>query len=103
MQKSMMRLTLKKNKADNLEHLVEVAKSSVVNVNNPSVGIPKGRQKLCIKGQKEKAIEKSLKNMNACSLCGSFDHNKRRCPKRFEDQEQVMVQHYVVLQEEVVI
>ncbi|GJW55003.1 leucine-rich repeat protein [Tanacetum coccineum] len=23
-----------------------------------------------------------LKNMNACSLCGSFDHNKSRCPKR---------------------
>ncbi|GJT34686.1 hypothetical protein Tco_0925105 [Tanacetum coccineum] len=22
-----------------------------------------------------------LKNMNACSLCGSFDHNKSRCPK----------------------
>ncbi|GKA45924.1 hypothetical protein Tco_0738720 [Tanacetum coccineum] len=93
MQKSMMRLTLKKTKADNLEHLVEVAKSSVVNVNNPSVGIPKGHRKLRIKGRKEKAIEKSLKNMNACSLCGSFDHNKRRCPKRFEDQEQVMVEH----------
>nr|GEX07087.1 ribonuclease H-like domain-containing protein [Tanacetum cinerariifolium] len=28
--------------------------------------------------------------MNACLLCGSFDHNKRRCSKRFEDQEQVM-------------
>nr|GEU80080.1 hypothetical protein [Tanacetum cinerariifolium] len=31
-----------------------------------------------------------LKNMNACSLCESVDHNKRRCPKRFEDQEQVV-------------
>nr|GEX73026.1 reverse transcriptase domain-containing protein [Tanacetum cinerariifolium] len=26
--------------------------------------------------------ELKLKNMNACSLCESFDHNKRRCPKR---------------------
>ncbi|GJS98470.1 hypothetical protein Tco_0819640 [Tanacetum coccineum] len=82
-----------KNKVDNLEHLVGVAKSPVVNVNNPSVGTPKVHRKLRIKGGKEKAIEKTLKNMNACSLCGSFDHNKRRCPKRFEDQDQVVVQH----------
>ncbi|GJX45244.1 hypothetical protein Tco_0261920 [Tanacetum coccineum] len=34
-----------------------------------------------------------LKNMNACSLGGSFDHNKSRCLKRFEDQEQIVVQH----------
>ncbi|GKC50569.1 hypothetical protein Tco_1073314 [Tanacetum coccineum] len=68
----MMRLTLKKNKADNIEHLVGVAKSFVVNVNHPSVGTPKGRRKLRIKGGKEKAIEKSLKNMNVCSLCGSL-------------------------------
>ncbi|GJS16365.1 hypothetical protein Tco_0199920 [Tanacetum coccineum] len=38
-------------------------------------------------------LDEELKNMNACSLCGSLDHNKRRCPKRFEDQEQVVVQH----------
>nr|GEW27254.1 Gag-Pol polyprotein [Tanacetum cinerariifolium] len=25
-----------------------------------------------------------LKNMNACSLCGSFDHNKRMRPKRLQ-------------------
>ncbi|GKA33521.1 hypothetical protein Tco_0719950 [Tanacetum coccineum] len=79
----MMGLNLKKNKADNMKHLVGVAKSLVANVNHPSVRTPKGRRKLCIKGGKEKAIEKSLKNMNACSLCGSFDHNKRRCPKSF--------------------
>ncbi|GKB23505.1 hypothetical protein Tco_0862906, partial [Tanacetum coccineum] len=36
-------------------------------------------------------LSPKLKNMNACSLCGSFDHNKRRCPKRFEDQEQVVI------------
>ncbi|GKB04128.1 hypothetical protein Tco_0832271 [Tanacetum coccineum] len=38
-------------------------------------------------------ISRELKNMNAYSLCGSVDQNKRRCPKRFEDQEQVVVQH----------
>ncbi|GKA98721.1 retrovirus-related pol polyprotein from transposon TNT 1-94 [Tanacetum coccineum] len=85
-----------------MEQLVGVANSLVVDVNNPSVGTPKGRRKLLIKGGNEKEIEKSLKNKNACLLCGSFDHNKRRCPKRFEDQEQVLVQQEVVVQEEVV-
>ncbi|GJZ94934.1 hypothetical protein Tco_0667137 [Tanacetum coccineum] len=55
--KSMMRLTLKKNKVDNLHQFVGVA-TPVVDVNNPSVGTPKGRRKLCIKGGKEKLIEK---------------------------------------------
>ncbi|GJY98360.1 hypothetical protein Tco_0515270 [Tanacetum coccineum] len=41
----MMKLTLKKNKADNMEQLVEVAKPPVVDVNNPSVGMPKERRK----------------------------------------------------------
>ncbi|GKE41052.1 protein FAR1-related sequence 5 [Tanacetum coccineum] len=84
-----------------MEQLVGVANSLVVDVNNPSVGTPKGRRKLLIKGGNEKEIEKSLKNKNACLLCGSFDHNKRRCPKRFEDQEQVLVQQEFVVQEEV--
>ncbi|GJX52995.1 hypothetical protein Tco_0281364 [Tanacetum coccineum] len=47
----------KKNKADNLHLLVGVA-TPVVDVNNPYVGRPKGRQKLRIKGEKEKTIEK---------------------------------------------
>ncbi|GJU17769.1 stromal cell-derived factor 2-like protein [Tanacetum coccineum] len=55
--KSMMRLTLKKNKADNLHQLIGVA-TPVVDVNNPSVGTPKGRRKLRIKGGNEKSIEK---------------------------------------------
>ncbi|GKC46552.1 hypothetical protein Tco_1064274, partial [Tanacetum coccineum] len=33
--------------------------------------------------QEERAPARELKNMNACSLCGSLDHNKRRCPKRW--------------------
>ncbi|GJV57294.1 hypothetical protein Tco_1458299, partial [Tanacetum coccineum] len=86
-----------------MEQLVGVANSLVVDVNNPSVGTPKGRRKLRIKGGNKKEIKKSLKNKNACLLCGSFDHNKRRCPKRFEDQEQVVVQQEVVVQEEVVV
>ncbi|GJX11025.1 protein FAR1-related sequence 5, partial [Tanacetum coccineum] len=53
-----------------------------------------------VKRGKEKAIEKSSKNRNACSLCESFDHNKRRCPKRFEYQEQVVVQEEVVQEKE---
>ncbi|GJR38332.1 hypothetical protein Tco_1214016 [Tanacetum coccineum] len=86
------------------KQLVRVVKSPIVDVNNPFVGTPKGRRKLRIKGGKEKAIiEKHLKNRNACSLCESFDHNKRRCPKRFEDQEQVVVQQEVLVQEEVVV
>ncbi|GJY76541.1 hypothetical protein Tco_0481657 [Tanacetum coccineum] len=55
--KSMMRLTLKKKKADNLDQLVGVA-TPVVDVNNPSPGTPKGRRKLRIKGGKENSIEK---------------------------------------------
>ncbi|GJT62433.1 hypothetical protein Tco_1005966 [Tanacetum coccineum] len=92
---------LSKNKTDNLEQLVGVAKPPVVNVNNPSVGTTKGRQKLRIKDGKEKAIEKSLKGMNSCSLCGGTDHNKRTCPRRFEGQEEVVVQKEVMSQVEV--
>ncbi|GJR35656.1 protein FAR1-related sequence 5 [Tanacetum coccineum] len=58
-----------KNKTNNLEQLVGVPNPSVVNVNNPTVGSTKGRKKLRIKGGKEKAIEKSLKGRNSCSLC----------------------------------
>ncbi|GJW33847.1 FAR1-related sequence 5-like protein [Tanacetum coccineum] len=53
-------------------------------------------------GGKEKAIEKSLKGRNInVSLCGGTDHNKRTCPGRFEDQNEVVVQKEVG-QEEVV-
>ncbi|GJV13727.1 FAR1-related sequence 5-like protein [Tanacetum coccineum] len=79
-----------KNKTDNLEQLVGVPKPAVVDVNNPTVGSTKGRKKLRIKGGKEKAIEKSLKGRNSCSLCGGTDHNKRTCPGRFEDQNEVV-------------
>nr|GEZ27175.1 protein FAR1-related sequence 5 [Tanacetum cinerariifolium] len=62
---SMMRLTLKKNKAGNLDQLVGVA-TPVVDVNNPSVGTPKGRRKLSIKGGKEKSIEKRFEEHDEC-------------------------------------
>ncbi|GKB54576.1 protein FAR1-related sequence 5 [Tanacetum coccineum] len=91
-----------KNKTDNLEQLVGVPKPVVVDVNNPTVGSTKGQKKLCIKGGKEKAIEKSLKGRNSCSLCGGTDHNKRTCPGRFEVQDEVVVQKEVC-QEEVVV
>ncbi|GJR23863.1 protein FAR1-related sequence 5 [Tanacetum coccineum] len=91
-----------KNKTDNLEQLVGVPKPAAVDVNNPTVGSTKGRKKLRIKGGKEKAIEKSLKGRNSCSLCGGTDHNKRTCPGRFEDQNEVVVQKEVG-QEEVVV
>ncbi|GJT56940.1 hypothetical protein Tco_0991994 [Tanacetum coccineum] len=84
-----------KNKTDNLEQLDGVPKPSVVDVNNPTVGSTKGRKKLRIKGGKEKAIEKSLKGRNSCSLCGGTDHNKRTCPRRFQDQDEVVVQKEV--------
>ncbi|GJW73769.1 protein FAR1-related sequence 5 [Tanacetum coccineum] len=90
-----------KNKTDNLEQLVGVPKPPVVDVNNPTVGSTKGRKKLRIKGGKEKAIEKSLKGRNSCSLCGGTNHNKRTCPGRFEVQDEVVVQKEVC-QEEVV-
>ncbi|GKC98099.1 hypothetical protein Tco_1168374, partial [Tanacetum coccineum] len=65
----------------------------------------KGRKKLRIKGGKEKAIEKSLKGRNSCSLCGGTDHNKRTCPGRFEDQNEVVQkelgQKEVVVEKEV--
>ncbi|GJT27850.1 protein FAR1-related sequence 5, partial [Tanacetum coccineum] len=91
-----------KNKTDNLEQLVGVPKPSVVDVNNPTVGSTKGRKKLRIKGGKEKAIEKSLKGRNSCSLCGGTDHNKRTCPRRFEGQDEVVFQKEVG-QEEVLV
>ncbi|GJQ94152.1 hypothetical protein Tco_0005291 [Tanacetum coccineum] len=91
-----------KNKTDNLKQLVGVAKPPAVNVNNPSVGTTKGCQKLRIKGGKEKAIEKSLKGMHSCSLCGGTDHNKRTRSRRFEGQEEVVVQKEVMSQVEVV-
>ncbi|GJY58661.1 protein FAR1-related sequence 5 [Tanacetum coccineum] len=91
-----------KNKTDNLEQLVGVPKPPAVDVNNPTVGSTKGRKKLRIKGGKEKAIEKSLKGRNSCSLCGGTDHNKRTCPRRFEGQDEVVVQKEVG-QEEVVV
>ncbi|GKC74445.1 hypothetical protein Tco_1120328 [Tanacetum coccineum] len=59
-------------------------------------------KKLCIKGGKEKAIEKSLKGRNSCSLCGGTDHNKRTCPGRFEVQDEVVIQKELC-QEEVVV
>nr|GFC12605.1 protein FAR1-related sequence 5 [Tanacetum cinerariifolium] len=55
---------------DNLEQLVRVPMRPAVDVNNPTVGSTKGRKKLCLKGGKEKAIEKSLKGKNSCSLSG---------------------------------
>ncbi|GKD37498.1 FAR1-related sequence 5-like protein [Tanacetum coccineum] len=84
-----------KNKTDNLEQLVGVPKPAAVHVNNPTVGSKKGQKKLRIKGGKEKSIEKSLKGRNSCSLCGGTDHNKRTCPGRFEDQNEVVVQKEV--------
>nr|GEW75451.1 protein FAR1-related sequence 5-like [Tanacetum cinerariifolium] len=69
-----------KNKTDNLEQLVRVSKPPVVEVNNPTLGSTKGQKKLRIKEGKEKAIEKSLKGRNSCSLCSGTDHNKRTCP-----------------------
>ncbi|GJT07367.1 protein FAR1-related sequence 5 [Tanacetum coccineum] len=90
------------NKTDNLEQLVGVPKPSVVDVNNPTIGSTKGRKKLRIKGEKENAIEKSLKGRNSCSLCGGTDHNKRTCPRRFEGQDEVVFQKEVG-QEEVLV
>ncbi|GJT78791.1 protein FAR1-related sequence 5 [Tanacetum coccineum] len=91
-----------KNKTDNLEQLVRVPKPPVVDVNNPIVGSTKGQKKLRIKGGKEKAIEKSLKDRNSCSLCGGIDHNKRTCPRIFQGQDEVVVQKEVG-QEEVLV
>nr|GEY81984.1 protein FAR1-related sequence 5 [Tanacetum cinerariifolium] len=75
-----------KNKNDNLEQLVEVLKPPVVDVNNPTVGSTKGRKRLRIKGGKEKAIEKSLKERKSCPLCGNTNHMKlwfkKKCVKR---------------------
>nr|GEV10417.1 retrovirus-related Pol polyprotein from transposon TNT 1-94 [Tanacetum cinerariifolium] len=91
-----------KNKTDNLEQLVGVSKPVVVDVNNPTVGSTKGRKNLRIKEGKEKAIEKSLKGKNLCLLYGGTDHNKRTCLRRFEDQDEVVVQKEA-FQEEVVV
>ena len=80
-----------KNKADNLEELVGVPKPAQKIVNNPSVGSTKGRKKLRIKGGKERALDKNLKNRNACSLCGATDgHNRRTCPKKFAEEDELI-------------
>ncbi|PWA88690.1 FAR1 DNA binding domain, Zinc finger, SWIM-type, MULE transposase domain, FHY3/FAR1 family [Artemisia annua] len=79
-----------KNKADNLEELVGVPKPATKTVNNPSLGNPKGRKKLRIKGGKEQALDKNSKNRNACSLCGETDgHNRRTCPKKFAEEAEL--------------
>ncbi|PWA95480.1 protein FAR1-RELATED SEQUENCE 5 [Artemisia annua] len=81
---------LSKNKADNLEELVGVPKPAEKTVNNPALGNPKGRKKLRIKGGKEQALDKNLKNRNACSLCGETDgHNRRTCPKKFAEEAEL--------------
>nr|GFC19526.1 protein FAR1-related sequence 5 [Tanacetum cinerariifolium] len=80
-----------KNKTDNLEQLVGVSKMHAVEVNNPTVRSTKGRKKLCIKGEKDKAIEKSLKGRHSCLFCSGTDHNKRTCPWRFKVQDEVVV------------
>ncbi|GKB33482.1 protein FAR1-related sequence 5 [Tanacetum coccineum] len=95
------------SKDERLGTFVEKLKSlkkelPAVDVNNPTVGSTKGRKKLRIKGGKDKAIEKSLKGRNSCSLFGSTDHNKRTCPGRFEGQDEVVVKKEVG-QEEVVV
>ncbi|GJX43000.1 protein FAR1-related sequence 5, partial [Tanacetum coccineum] len=61
-----------KNKTDNLEQLV---------------GVPK---------------PPAVEGKNSCSLCGGTDHNKRKCPRRFEVHDEVVVQKEVC-QEEVVV
>nr|GEX13220.1 protein FAR1-related sequence 5 [Tanacetum cinerariifolium] len=81
-----------KNKTDNLEQLVGVPKPPVVEVNNPTFGLTKGRKKLRIKGGKKKAIEKSLKGRNSFSSYGGTDHNKRTCLGRFEVENEVLLQ-----------
>nr|GEX09669.1 hypothetical protein [Tanacetum cinerariifolium] len=91
-----------KNKTDNLKQLVRVPKPPVVDFNNPTVGSTKRRKKLHIKRGKKKAVEKSLKGRNSCSLCGGSDHNKRTCPRRFEAQDEVAIQKEVCQKEVVV-
>nr|GEW29882.1 hypothetical protein [Tanacetum cinerariifolium] len=59
-----------KNKTDNLKQVVRVAKPPIVDVINSSIETPNGHQKLRIKGRKERATEKSLKNRNSYSLFG---------------------------------
>ncbi|GKC23369.1 RNA-directed DNA polymerase, eukaryota [Tanacetum coccineum] len=61
----------KKNKADNLDQLVGVA-TPVVDVNNPSVGTPKGRRKLRIKREKEKSIEKRFEEHECMFIIWKF-------------------------------
>nr|GEV29433.1 protein FAR1-related sequence 5 [Tanacetum cinerariifolium] len=82
-----------KNKTDNLEQLVGVLKPPVVEVNNTTIGSTKRRKKLCIKGGKEKVIEKSLEGRNSCSLCDGTDHNKRTCLGRFKVEDEVVLQN----------
>ncbi|PWA85429.1 protein FAR1-RELATED SEQUENCE 5 [Artemisia annua] len=79
-----------KDKLDNLEELVGVPKQAEKTVNNPSLGNPKGRKKLLIKGGKEQTLEKNKKNKNACSLCGEIDgHNRRTCPKKYAVEDEL--------------
>ncbi|GJX88387.1 hypothetical protein Tco_0340401 [Tanacetum coccineum] len=91
-----------KNRTDNLEQLVGVPKPPAVDVNNTTIGSTKGRKKVCIKGGKEKAIEKRLKGRISYSLYVGTDHNKRTCPERFKVQDGVVVQKEAC-QEEVVV
>lgn len=82
-----------------MEQLVGVPKPSAVDVNNPSVGSNKGRKKLRIKGGKEKAIAKSLRGKYSCSSCDGTDHNKRTCPGKYDDQDEVTVETEVCQEE----
>ncbi|GJR25356.1 FAR1-related sequence 5-like protein [Tanacetum coccineum] len=65
-----------KNKTNNLEQLVRVSKPPAVDVNNPTVGSTKGQK--------------------------NTGHNKRTCPRRFQGQDEVVVQKEVG-QEEVMV
>ncbi|GJW38997.1 protein FAR1-related sequence 5 [Tanacetum coccineum] len=80
-----------KNKTNNLEQLVGVPNPSVVNVNNPTVGLTKGRKKLRIKGGKEKAIEKSLKGRNSMFIVCWYGTiiQGGHAPREFHGQDEV--------------
>ncbi|GKE83557.1 hypothetical protein Tco_1557299 [Tanacetum coccineum] len=93
-----------KNKTDNLEQLVGLPKPPVVDVNNPTVGSTKGREKLHIKGGKEKTIEKSLKGRNSCLLSGSRGDvcQEEVVVKKEVRQEEFVQENVEVRQEEFV-